>query len=550
MASRIRVEPTLAGGFRVVADLKPFDKLGLPLDRIEYALEVGPDRSLRPVWPGKHVVSVPLRFVSIKYARARLKAPPQYQENPIHGLLAALAGTGDSYTGEMWLKGLLTQSQVQDMQRALATAKERASTDPDTKKARRRLGMRAKMYAKFYNGIWRRVLPLLDPEALRMARASGLGLSFYNALVGNRDLRDLVRACAPLGRLVALELDGDGVPEFAPEAKFRDRIAALLARCHRRGRLGPGSCELSPGFLKWLKTAKTGPSLIFQPGIPDIVRNLANLGNRLDPNGIAKLRSRRSWYCFHVFAAEFPDLVPNFLRDPERAAKLVYEHHPPHMRVGKRYVLVKRVIHEIQDANGFGRHRFDDRPRVNGMWDTAGSGEIDDSATSNLGFPALLERAKRWHRQQVERAREARKIDDMALDIEFPRPKFTGHRDAKYELVWLSTPRMLLDEGAEMHHCVGSYAPACRRRQSIIYGLRTAAGERVATLELGENFGIRQFYGSHDSLVPDAPGRWTRRVIEKARKAHQPCAHETGPPEATGDFDPTVVEDLDAALPF
>ena len=94
--------------------------------------------------------------------------------------------------------------------------------------------------------------------------------------------------------------------------------------------------------------------------------------------------------------------------------------------------------------------------------------------------------AMRWHRQLADNARRYA-LEAMARTSEaevadygtMPLEKTIG----AFSFVALRTERELLEEGAVLHHCVGSYWPSVQGGFSRIYGVRRG-DRRVATMEL------------------------------------------------------------------
>lgn len=94
--------------------------------------------------------------------------------------------------------------------------------------------------------------------------------------------------------------------------------------------------------------------------------------------------------------------------------------------------------------------------------------------------------ATRWHRQLADDARRYA-LEAMARTSEaevadygtMPLEKTIG----ALSFVALRTERELLEEGAVLHHCVGSYWPSVQGGFSRIYGVRRG-DRRVATMEL------------------------------------------------------------------
>ena len=85
-------------------------------------------------------------------------------------------------------------------------------------------------------------------------------------------------------------------------------------------------------------------------------------------------------------------------------------------------------------------------------------------------------------------------------------PRWKLYRNSMRPLV---TPAQLIREGEEMHHCVGGYAAAVERGQSIIISL-SVVGHR-STVEMTPDGRVLQHYGPHN----DTPHPLCQRVLDR-----------------------------------
>ena len=85
-------------------------------------------------------------------------------------------------------------------------------------------------------------------------------------------------------------------------------------------------------------------------------------------------------------------------------------------------------------------------------------------------------------------------------------PRWRLYRNSMRPLV---TPAQLIREGEEMHHCVGGYAAAVERGQSIIISL-SVVGHR-STVEMTPDGRVLQHYGPHN----ESPHPLCQRVLER-----------------------------------
>jgi hypothetical protein len=183
-----------------------------------------------------------------------------------------------------------------------------------------------------------------------------------------------------------------------------------------------------------------------------------------------------------------------------------------------------------------------------------------------FGVSALIRRSEAWHErlatQQAEanaervRERVLKSVQatllrgDAASREEIARFASEGRWPSAVETVEDAPPQgapawvavglcsevELLEEGAAMRHCVGSYADACAQGHSRIFSLRDADGKRLATLEIkpeksrGEvSWPIAQLRGVCNDLVVDPRALAladlvARRYAEQARRNREAIA--------------------------
>lgn len=88
------------------------------------------------------------------------------------------------------------------------------------------------------------------------------------------------------------------------------------------------------------------------------------------------------------------------------------------------------------------------------------------------------------------------------------------HQIGDVEIFKLSTPRMLLEEGARMRHCVGSYVRDVMSGRTSIFSLRRDM-RRIATLQvMGKK--VVQLCGFANALPPAGIKRVAQQFVEDA----------------------------------
>ena len=96
------------------------------------------------------------------------------------------------------------------------------------------------------------------------------------------------------------------------------------------------------------------------------------------------------------------------------------------------------------------------------------------------------------------------------------------YADGRVDLIELTTPAALADEGDELHHCVGGYSGRCASGAAVVWSLRIG-GRRVATAELEPpaepdgTWTIRQLAGFRNS----APSQEMREVATRLAQRHR-----------------------------
>lgn len=118
---------------------------------------------------------------------------------------------------------------------------------------------------------------------------------------------------------------------------------------------------------------------------------------------------------------------------------------------------------------------------------TAGLADMVDFFVAEGFNPAwslegALRRSDEWHKSKEDENLQKRYADPDAIAPPLSEwPETASFNDFKFVL--LNTPRKLHEEGAAMNHCVSSYWHDVKRSSSVIYSIRDASGNRLATAE-------------------------------------------------------------------
>lgn len=360
--------------------------------------------------------------------------------------------------------------------------------------------------ARVYNAMWARVLPYLHAEALTLTRAARGDVLLYNALATSSRLRDLVRVSRAAGALARLGMDRPALRDFQREC-LRDGVQLRDMLCHlvRRALFEPaveGVAQLdffspdsvSAGFLAWARQARLTPAYFPFSGVRRLlrlIRRLFDMGDRLDPNLVARLGPPRHWYLFHTAAYVDEGLGLAVLRNPGAGLAATERYFPPHMTARlRRHEWITQLLYEVRDTI-----------------------RTQDRSLSRYSFRRQCEASRRYHRA-LDRERDERQIEKARQDKRpFPEPGFTEYADEQFSLVWLPDSAALIEEGLEMGHCVSGYGELCHPGIAIIYSVRNAAGERLATLELDFDCNIQQLMGPGNSRPSRRLSGWVRRTV-------------------------------------
>lgn len=99
-----------------------------------------------------------------------------------------------------------------------------------------------------------------------------------------------------------------------------------------------------------------------------------------------------------------------------------------------------------------------------------------DANQKKASWAWFMRQQQAWHNITAERQKA--KVAQQTWESALPTLELRG-----YEVVPLNSSHDLLDEGREMHHCVGSYANNCLTGRSRIFSIRKE-GVKIATLEI------------------------------------------------------------------
>lgn len=511
---------------RIGIRLSRLDPTGfVPDDSIVY-VDIDRDGTLHP-YKGTYGIpgsSLPLRFLSARlgdYARVAGRYGPPMP------LLSTVIAT--HYPWECADGGEFLGIREPAAPRAARYADLEARRTPAEIKYPRnapniRLARMVRIASSLHNAVWRRALPLLDARALRQARAVGGDLAFYNLLVQCSRLQQLIEV-APLAGIMARLVFLSGVRsadefeelclahrmplkdalrnlynairagERSPAARIRRAIEGPSPfRCDNRGMVA----QVSPGFVALARAARANP--LFFPfrahfQVAEQLGHLVHNQVHLDPNRMRALRDPSDWRFLHYVLAAKPstEILQAVLRDVRAARMATLRYFPP---AESRVRLADQTAALLSDI----------RDTVKAYM---------GGSTRGYSFVRLSEICKEYHKELRRDNHQRAIIAAEESNVAFPQPAFTQAQIGPLRLEWLPDSKGLAQEGEVLSHCVGGYTEACSSGRSIIYAVRSAEGEPVATLEVDRSYSVVQLRGRNDSVPPRSLFTAVKRMVEQ-----------------------------------
>lgn len=340
-STHIRTVP-LQGGFLVVLDLTPFDFREFFPDLQEFGFRINERKQLSVLSSLADLGAVsrfrpPLRFL-YKNPRRKGRWVLRYGYNPLETTLGVLLAPEANLALDRHAPAWCSP------ERYRALREERVQEERDVRrlsaqeykewarKQNARQAIRARQARNLYNALWRRVVPLLDAEALRMTRAAQGDLALYNLLAENEDLKRWVRRSPVIG--VFLNLDANRVPEDLTlgDRSLEEVLLHLSNREHlaNGGRVPGGRLlqhwhRVPPAFLAWAERAHFTPPYVGGIDLNSLLQGMWLEANNLTPADLDALTRQKDWYTFHSLIIEFRGLIRPFLNDPEDGRRIIDE---------------------------------------------------------------------------------------------------------------------------------------------------------------------------------------------------------------------------------
>lgn len=103
---------------------------------------------------------------------------------------------------------------------------------------------------------------------------------------------------------------------------------------------------------------------------------------------------------------------------------------------------------------------------------------------TKMSLESAIEASRVWH-ERIAAQRPTSLYSKIPEDTEFSEPWIDAYSDDEFSIVPLKTAKDLIQESADMHHCVSSYARRVVDGQCYIYSVYRDK-KKVATLELAK----------------------------------------------------------------
>lgn len=195
--------------------------------------------------------------------------------------------------------------------------KELEALDNKAFHGKRVMEVKAATFARnLYNAMWRRAVPLLDSEALRLARASASDVKMYNRIAGDDRLKGLGgESIVALMLVDYLEQRRNVEPDQILTRGIT--LEHLLRRMYELlGGNDPGS--VSEGVLLWARKARLTPA--YCPYVQMQVRMfraIMGLNHAVTEKAIDRLKTPAHWRMLHTLLIRMSAAVPDYLKDPD-----------------------------------------------------------------------------------------------------------------------------------------------------------------------------------------------------------------------------------------
>lgn len=135
-----------------------------------------------------------------------------------------------------------------------------------------------------------------------------------------------------------------------------------------------------------------------------------------------------------------------------------------------------------------------------------------DSNQRKASWSWFMRQQVEWHQDILKKQKEGVKNENWISLVD----EITI---GKYKVIPLTNTYALIDEGKEMHHCVGSYSQSCLINISRVFSIRTLNDGKVATVEIRKSndyYQVNQCSGPCNMSVPSD----VTKIAEKVKNLY------------------------------
>jgi hypothetical protein len=138
------------------------------------------------------------------------------------------------------------------------------------------------------------------------------------------------------------------------------------------------------------------------------------------------------------------------------------------------------------------------------------------------GILAVAEANADWHRRGPAMTRTISTLSGLSSSsFPVPFPDFVASNG--FAVVPLISAKELVAEGAAMAHCVGSYAPGCRKGRYAIASVRAPDGTRSSTVRIVRGVRVVEHRSRGNGAAPDPDRQAVGEMVERNRGLTPPA---------------------------
>lgn len=390
-----------------------------------------------------------------------------------------------------------------------------------------------------WDGLWKEFAQHLDARAARHCYNYEYTADLYKILAHRNDLSDHLDVCPALGPFLTRE-----TAEQIPEVGWSlTQVAGFLLAPK-----GQEAMDLSPGFMSWARSLTWDKKRLPNfpkgdkrlPAMRGFVRNVANHGDLIDPNGIHKLEADEEWLLLNLALASprTAEFAPKILTNPASSVKATKQFFPPDEKIDKRARL-ERVLEvasewwldnpeRMEQIPGFKKITEEEKKWDQGMRRAEYGQQLDVAkwrADREASEEYRARRAAQIREEYNRRFQEAgvfwRLAENIDPTLPFPNePPVTEYRDDHYVMVYHPNAAGLAEESRNMNHCVVTHAWRCQQGTERVFSLRKARDPEkpIATIAVDLNGRIMEARGPRNGALPQEVQMWIADAVRRVTR--------------------------------